>query len=451
MKVAEIISDTNIGGAGVLLVNRLRHTDRREFESVVLLPEKSRLCPEFAVIGVPVREVRGCADASFRVRGVFSIWRELRRLRPDIVNCHGCLSGRVAARLAGVPLRVHTRHCAFPVPAIRQEPLVRRLTGRVDRMLSQTSVAVAGAAAENLVQMGVSPEKIRVIINGSEPLRRIPEAECRALRKKYGLPEDCVTIGICARLEACKGHECLLQAARILREDGYDYRFLLIGEGSMRERLILLSCALGVAEKVVFTGFQADVAPLMNLVRIQVNCSVGTETSSLALSEGMSLGIPAVVSDFGGNPYMVRDGENGYVYPAGDPQALAQAIRRLVSSPQKYREMSEQARRRFETELNAVAMTRRTEALYRELYRKLQVQQKGCHAEIDHQRNGVHDGRDKGTCHHGGVQLQAFGKNRQRTAHKLCHDHRGKKGDRDHQGDQRRGAVDEHRLTESGD
>jgi glycosyltransferase involved in cell wall biosynthesis len=105
---------------------------------------------------------------------------------------------------------------------------------------------------------------------------------------------------------------------------------------------------------------------------VNVNCSVGTETSSLALSEGMSLGIPAIVSDYGGNPYMVRHGINGLVCPQGDSLALAEAIERLSREKTLYTRLSRQARLRFAEELNAEAMTKKTEKLYAELFRSTQ-------------------------------------------------------------------------------
>jgi glycosyltransferase involved in cell wall biosynthesis len=91
---------------------------------------------------------------------------------------------------------------------------------------------------------------------------------------------------------------------------------------------------------------------------------VGTETSSLALSEGMSLGVPCVVSDYGGNPYMVRHGENGLVYPAGDVDRLAKSIKFMLSKEDEYKKMSDASLTRFKSELNCASMTEKTNRLY---------------------------------------------------------------------------------------
>ena len=110
----------------------------------------------------------------------------------------------------------------------------------------------------------------------------------------------------------------------------------------------------------------------MNIADINVNCSIGTETSSLALSEGMSIGVPCVVSDYGGNPYMVRDGENGYVYRAGDSEDLAAKIEKIKDG-QDYDRLSKNCKSRFERELNALSMSEKTQRLYLDLLRESSV------------------------------------------------------------------------------
>ena len=155
----------------------------------------------------------------------------------------------------------------------------------------------------------------------------------------------------------------------MLSDRGIDFKVLLIGDGTQKQGLMELCNELGICDKVIFCGFVDDVAPLMNIVDINVNCSIGTETSSLALSEGMSLGIPSVVSDYGGNPYMVRDGVNGFLYPQGNAEELAKKIL-LLEDKKLYEKLSRGARERFESELNARRMTRLTEKLYSLLLKK---------------------------------------------------------------------------------
>lgn len=368
MKVLEIISDTNIGGAGVLLVSRLRHSDRRRVQTTVLLPRNSQLKKRFLAIGVSVLEMNGCRDRSMDIGSILKIARIIRKASPDIVHCHGCMSARIAAAMCDVPVRMYTRHCAYPVPTWQKHTVVRALQNVWCRILSHHILAVADAAKKNLMEMGIPESKISVIINGAEGLTRLSDSERRAWRERLGISEQTVVVGISARLEACKDHATLLRAAERLQQKGRDCCFLLVGDGSLRESLERDVKRRGLEHCVRFVGFVSDVTPYVNIMDIHVNCSVGTETSSLAISEAMSLGIPTIASNYGGNPYMVRDGINGLLFSAGDDLALSTQIERLLDSPALYASLSAHAYERFLRELNAEAMTKKTERLYARLY-----------------------------------------------------------------------------------
>ena len=110
----------------------------------------------------------------------------------------------------------------------------------------------------------------------------------------------------------------------------------------------------------------------MNITDINVNCSIGTETSSLALSEGMSIGIPAIASDYLGNTYMIREGENGMIFPQGDYDVLAEKIEQLLSDNKLYNMFSKGAKKRFNNELNAKFTAEVTEKYYFDCFIKKQ-------------------------------------------------------------------------------
>ncbi len=370
MRVLEVISDTNIGGAGILLLSRLRHSDRSRFETTVLLPSGSALAPRFRAIGVPVRFMQGCRDRSADARQIGALVRTIRRIDPVLINCHGCLSARIAAAIARVPIRIYTRHCAYPVSKLQRTAPYRAAFGMCARLLSHHAIAVADAARQNLLDMGMPSSRISVIINGAEALRHLDEDEKHVWRAQLGIPENAMVVGISARLEPCKDHACFLRAAERLHVESDRYFFLILGDGSLRSALEQDAKKRGLADCMLFVGFVEDVAPYVNLMDLHVNCSIGTETSSLAISEAMSLGVPTVASDFGGNPYMVRDGENGFLYPMGNDEVLAVRIRTLCNSDTLYQSVSQGARTRFEKELNAEEMTKKTEQLYARLFRE---------------------------------------------------------------------------------
>ena len=127
---------------------------------------------------------------------------------------------------------------------------------------------------------------------------------------------------------------------------------------------------IGVKENVRFLGFVDDVSKIMNITDINVNCSIGTETSCLALSEGMSLGIPAIASDYSGNKYIVKNKVNGLIFSQKDHIALAKSILLLINDKKLYSYLSQNAKNRFINELNAERMTLETERYYLSMLKK---------------------------------------------------------------------------------
>ena len=199
MKILNILTDTNIGGAGRLLVHVLRNLDRTRFDGWVVLPKDSALIPAVRETGFPVIEMTYGADQSWDRRSVRELRRIIRELRPDIVHCHATLSGRVAAWLEHVPGRFSTRHSVFP-PSKRLTTFPgRQINGLLNRVISTDIVAVAEAAKKNLTDTGVPARMITVIQNGVEPLRETtPEEdapvltafeEAKAASDRFGFPQ----------------------------------------------------------------------------------------------------------------------------------------------------------------------------------------------------------------------------------------------------------------------
>jgi len=367
MRVLHVISDENIGGAGVLLTSLLHNFDPERVESTVALPEGSALRGRVESLGVPTRLLHVPADR-YSAASVREIGRLIRETESELVHANAALNARIAGRRCGVGV-LHTRHCCFPVKGLLRFPPIRAFCGLGNRMLSDRVIATAEAAAQNLRELGVSERQIDVVINGSEPVREVAGTELAALRQRWGLRADDFVVGICARLEEYKGHETFLRAARVLleRHPRIPFRFLIVGEGSRRAALERMTEDLGLSPWVMFTGFVEDMAPIYRLLRVNVNCSSGTETSCLALSEGMSAGVPAVVSDFGGNRAMMGESDAGFVIPVGDFEAVADAIERIVGDAELEKRMRDAARARYLAHYTARRMADRVTEIYEKI------------------------------------------------------------------------------------
>lgn len=367
MKVLHVISDSNIGGAGVLLCNLLACFDRDKVESMVALPCGSKLAARIKTMNVPVIYLHNACDR-VSLNSVHELFQIIQKVNPDIVHANAAVSARVAARLCRVPV-VHTRHCCFPPSGIMRNAIARRAAGMCNRMLSDHVIATAQAAAKNLCELGIPDEKISIIINGSLPVREVNEGTLDETRKRFGIQKEDFTVGICARLEEYKGQDTFLLAASILRQlrPQLPFRFLIIGDGSCGEELKKLTAELGLDDFVTFTGFISDMAPVYRVLRVNVNCSSGTETSCLAISEGMSVGLPTVASDYGGNVAMIGKSGAGFLFPVGDAEALATAILQIAEDEELEKKMKERARERYLSHFTAEKMSREVQDVYEKI------------------------------------------------------------------------------------
>lgn len=369
IKVINVISDTNIGGAGTVLLTTLFNIDRSRFEVKVVLPEGSALISRVDALGFEYITTKGGADKSLDLAAIGEYMRIFKREKPDIVHTHAAMAARIAALLCGVKVRIHTRHSTFaPRPALTRFPL-RQLCGFVNNTLSTEMIAVSESAKANLVDTGASPKKIEVIINGAEPLRHVEKAEADALKEKLGIGKDDVVVGMSARLEEVKGHIYLIEAARILRERGMkNLRVLIIGTGSTEAMLKEKVREYKLEDCVIFAGFVSDVAPYIEIMDAIINCSFGTEATSMALIEAMSLAKPAIATDYGGNAYIVENGKNGYIIPQKSASNLADAITKLFAAPARREEMSKVAYSKYICRLTGKIMTGKVEKLYEDGY-----------------------------------------------------------------------------------
>ncbi|MCL2571374.1 MAG: glycosyltransferase family 4 protein [Defluviitaleaceae bacterium] len=361
IKILHIVTDTNIGGTGHLLLHLLDAYDKSSFVMEVVLPENARLTPLLAMRGVKYYESPDIADKSFSFKGISTLRKLIKEAEPDIVHTHGSFSGRKAAKQLGVKV-VHTRHCAYPVASWKKVFPFKQMMGFVNNSLSDLMIAISPAAAENLIDMGARQSKIRTLFNGTPPVRSYSFEEVADIKRKYNIPPDTFVLAIIARLTEVKGHDDILDAAKAVPKA----LILFAGDGEQKTHLEGRIATEGISN-VRLLGFVTDVDELIAVMDAQINASFGTETSSLSLIQGMSAGVPAVASDFGGNPYLIETGVNGIVFPARDANAMADGIKKIMSDSELYRRTSEGARQVYQERFTDKKMASDTEAVYKEV------------------------------------------------------------------------------------
>ncbi|MBO7376184.1 MAG: glycosyltransferase family 4 protein, partial [Clostridia bacterium] len=249
----------------------------------------------------------------------------------------------------------------LPPRPLRRFPL-RLFSGLHLRVTADAAIATDESAALALIYAGMPAKKIRLIYNGAPPVRETSAEERALLRGSLGIPENALCVGLFSRLEPIKGALQFVQAAAVCLARTDNVRFLVCGKGSLEKEMRQMADRFGIAGKIVFAGYAEDVAPYMNLCKIIDSPSLGTETSSLSLCEGMSAGLVPVVTDVGGNARLA-DG-CGKTVPPDDPPALADAILGLFRDPGLLRLCSEKAVRRYRERYTAQRMAAETHALY---------------------------------------------------------------------------------------
>ncbi len=365
IRVLHIISDTNIGGAGKLIANLEEAINKDKFTFLYILNQGSAAREIFDK--ERTYTIKNSPDRSLGIKAALEVRQIIRDIQPDIIHTHSAFYGKLGAKLAGVTSAkvIYTKHCVFDIPKIFKFRIIRYIYRMIDNLFCKKIVAVAQSAKNELIGYGVDPKKIDVIINGVSQLPVLNEYEKTKVKNDLGIHRDKLIIGINARLEEYKGHKTLIDAAYKLKKEGIDdVLFLFLGDGSYKKELMRYVKELKLDKMIVFLGFQKDVYKYVNLFDVNVNCSVGTETSSLAISEGLSLGKPVIATNYGGNPNMVKNGKTGFIFDKCDSDQLLDKILKLKNDKDLYSKMSIAAEEDFINRFCSTIMAKQYEKVY---------------------------------------------------------------------------------------
>jgi glycosyltransferase involved in cell wall biosynthesis len=296
-------------------------------------------------------------------------WRAVRTLRQlveefgiDLIHCHEPKSriyGLLVSALTGVPL-VTTNH------NWTRQDLRTRLVEYVDACALRfcaRSVAVSSLVAEAMRRCFVPSPRISVIPNGIDLSRfQVVQAD-DSLRASLGIPAGLPVVGSVGRLDIVKGHELLLDAASLTRQQGHDAAYLIVGEGVESENLRRRALDLGLADRVFFAGYQADVRKFVSIMDVFVQPS-RREGTPMALLEAMAMQKAVVATPVGGVPFVVNSGTNGILLSSRTPGRLAQALSQLLGDRALRSRLGKTAALHVQREYSARSMAQRYEALY---------------------------------------------------------------------------------------
>ena len=357
IRLLHVISDTNIGGAGLQMMTLLKGLDKSKFEIKVVVPIGAKLAKHLQLEGISFEEIPHIADKSFSVRAVFMLHKVIKTYKPHIVHSHAALSARIAARICRASI-VNTRHSVFPTT--KMQKLAKPINFYMEELLGGKTIAVSPAAKVNLVEMGVSDLKITVIYNGVPEVKVCTEKEKQRTRARFDIPPDVFLFAKIARLDQVKGHDYLLDAAKKCRA-----YFLFAGTGEQYDHLAKRIKDESI-HNVRLPGFVEKIEDILNVMDAGVLASYGTEATSLSLLQGMSLGKPAIVTDYGGNPYVIEHEKNGLLVPVKNSDSLSKAMDRLMKDKRLYDTLGKNAKKTYKKRFTETIMVNQTTELYEE-------------------------------------------------------------------------------------
>ena len=310
-------------------------------------------------------------------RAMRDLVREFRRFRPDICDTHlskaGVL-GRVAARIAGVPIRIHTFHVNI-FEGYDWRPFERPIYLGLERFAARGSdrlICLSDELGAQLRELGIGESsQYRAINLGVDlaPFRGTDTqiAAARAqIRAELKVPLDAPIVGVIARLAPVKSIKTALQAAAILGKSRPDVHFVFVGEGPSHARLESLARELKIAGRVHFLGLRSDIAQL-NWAFDCVLLTSLQEGTPISIIENLAASRPVIATDVGGVKRLIEHQKTGLLIAPRDANAAARAVSRALENPREAREWGECGRAKVERDWSLERMLEQHRALYREI------------------------------------------------------------------------------------
>jgi glycosyltransferase involved in cell wall biosynthesis len=350
-RIVRVIARLNIGGPAIQAITLTRLLEARGYRTRLVRGREGEtegnmdyLAQELGVVPTLIDSMR--RDPGPRdVIALLRVIRILRRDSPQIVHTHAAKAGTLG-RLATViafprsgsrPVVVHTFH---------GHSLTGYFSGRAARMFleierwlarrSSVLIAVSAEVRDDLVMLGVAPPERFVVIPLGFDLSGFTDDSRRAqrragMRSQWGIDEDAEVVTLVARLVPIKRVDRFLAVARRLAERPRA-RFVVVGDGELRDQLVDSPDARALGDRLVWAGFRRDIADVCFASDV-VMLTSDNEGTPVSLIEAQAAAVPVVGTDVGGVGSAVIDGQTGFVVPAADPQALGRSVARLLDDP----------------------------------------------------------------------------------------------------------------------
>jgi len=361
-----------IGGAEQQLLELVRGIDKARFDPlVVTLYPGGALEPE-------VRQIPGAELISVNRKGKYDFWvmtrmlSLLRQREVDIIQpflTPAAFFGLLPALINHTAVRIMTERGGFRSGSKLGFKLYQKAEDFLARF-DDLIVANSEAGKSYLISRGINPARIKVIYNGINLERLIPDqTRVTQILRQLRLPPNGMVVGMTASFSSDKDHATFIQGAKIIHQAMPQTRFALLGDGPLRPNIEDLVRELGLEQFVTFFGTQRDIASYLSCYDIACLCADSSEGCSNVILESMALDKPVVATDGGGNSEVVEHANTGLLVPMQDPEAFADAVLTCLRQPDWARDMGRRARAMVLTRFSLARMVSDYEQLYEQAMR----------------------------------------------------------------------------------
>jgi glycosyltransferase involved in cell wall biosynthesis len=290
----------------------------------------------------------------------WTLSRILKQLEPNLLHAHDPRAVATAATALSIvspsprPALVASRRAAF---RIARNSFSRWKYSQVDLF-----VATCGAIRDLLWQDGIGRERVAIVHDGVD-VERIARLAATSVHAQFYLPAGAPVVGNVAALVPQKGHQHLVEAAALVVREVPDARFVIVGEGELREALERQVKEKHLERHIILAGFRTDVLELTKGFDIFAVSPVH-EGMCIALVDAMAAGRPAVGTRTGGIPEVLVDGETGFLVEPRDHKGMAAALVALLADDTLRRRMGEAGFARARERFTVDRMVRETAGVY---------------------------------------------------------------------------------------
>ncbi|MBU0881006.1 MAG: glycosyltransferase family 4 protein [Candidatus Omnitrophica bacterium] len=341
------------------------HPTKKTLEFLAEFQSRVRIIPGLK------REIDLPADLS----AFLSLWNIFRRERFDVVHTHTAKAGalgRLAARLSGVSVIVHTPH-GHNLYGYFNQKMTRRIIMAESYLSTFTDKIIALTELEKrdyLKSKVAREDKVAVIYQGLELDKYACDWKDKVvLKRSFNINAGEDVIGMVGRLETVKGPGYFIEMAAKVISKFPKTKFIIAGEGSLRAALEEKTGRLGIRGNVIFAGWRDDIPEILSILDVLVMPSLN-EAVGISAIEAQAEGVSVVASRVGGIPEIVQDRVTGLLVNPTDPDALAEAVTELISDKDKRVRMGRSGKLWVRGKFAAGEMIDKISSLYAELSNK---------------------------------------------------------------------------------